>query len=156
MKTRTSLLLTGICLLAVGCVEPGETLSDEDLVSDPGSLDAERRREALDPPVHQPTVSPAAAHRVAGWGKCALYLDALPTKAGTGSFGDIAFGPRCSILVAGGLENVVYRFDSKVEKLSVFAKDFPDSDRVVAVAPHPPTRGTLLPPSHGGGRGRVF
>lgn len=131
MKTRTSLLLTGICLFAVGCVEPGETLSDDD--SSPVS--SEQRRAAPELGQASPTRGGGVARPPSGLQEvCFMNPEAFPARAGKGAFGDIDFDGKCSLLIAGAQDNALYRFDPRSRHLRVVASDFPESDSAVAVA----------------------
>ncbi len=152
MKTRTSLLLTGVWLFLTACAEPTDYADEEQ--EEVESLDAQGRHES---PVfqHQALAERNALHKRLAPG-CSLTLDAFPAAAGKGSFGDTAFDGQCRILIADAPHNRLLRFSTKTSELSVVAEDFPEASSVVAVAYVPSVDATFVATSYGEGRGQLL
>ncbi|MBL9028814.1 MAG: hypothetical protein JNL21_41860 [Myxococcales bacterium] len=154
MKTRTSLLVTGVWLFLTACAEPTDYAEDEQ--EEVESLDAQGRQES---PIlqHQApgVVQGNRRHQRVAPG-CSLTLDAFPAAIGKGSFGDVAFDAQCRILIADAPHNRLLRFSAKTSELSVVAEDFPEASSVVAVAYVPSVDATFVATSVGEGRGQLF
>jgi DNA-binding beta-propeller fold protein YncE len=146
MKTRTSLVVTGMWLFLTACTEPTDYADDEQ--EEVESLDAQGRQ--VSPSIQLQTGKRRLAPR------CSLTLDAFPAAIEKGLFGDIAFDAKCGILIADAPYNRLLRFNSKTSEVSVVAEDFPEASSVLAVAYVPSAEATFVATAVGDWRGQLF